>query len=44
MLYIEFDGGHRQLYVCTDPAAADTCALTSPDNPETAPGCSPIDK
>lgn len=44
MLFIEFDGGHRQLYACTDPAAADACALTSPDHPETAPGCTPVDK
>lgn len=44
MLFIEFDGGSRQLYSCTDPASADACALTSPDHPESAAGCSPVDK
>ena len=42
MLYIEFDGGDRQIYSCVDPIS-ETCALTNPDNPETDPNCSPVE-
>lgn len=44
MLYIQFSGGGRQLYSCTDPASADACAQTNPADPETSPACQPVDK
>lgn len=44
MLFLQFDGGARQLYACTDTSGADACALTSPAHPEAAPGCTPVDK
>jgi hypothetical protein len=44
MLYIEFEGGNRQLYSCTDPSLGDACAPASPANPATAPNCLPVDK
>lgn len=43
MLYIQFSGGGRQLYSCTDPASADACAQTNPADPETSPACQPVD-
>lgn len=44
MLFIEFDGGSRALFACTDPAAADACAPTSPSDPAASPDCARVDK
>lgn len=42
MLFIQFDGGNRQIYSCTDRAVQDACALTNPSNPATSPDCQPV--
>jgi len=44
LLFIELDGGSRQVYSCTNPAAADACAQTSPTNPAEDPNCVLVDK
>lgn len=45
LLYVEFDGGHRQLYRCIDTnPAVEQCTLTDPSSPETTPGCAPVNK
>lgn len=42
LLFIEFDGGGRPVYSCTNPASGDVCAQVSPDQPETNPSCSAV--
>lgn len=42
LLFIEFDGGGRPVYSCTDPASGDVCAQVSPDQPEANPSCSAV--
>ncbi|KAL4457859.1 hypothetical protein ABPG75_012724 [Micractinium tetrahymenae] len=42
LLFIEFDGGGRPVYSCTNPSSADTCAQVSPASPESNPSCSTV--
>ncbi|KAL4424963.1 hypothetical protein ABPG77_002848 [Micractinium sp. CCAP 211/92] len=42
LLFIEFDGGGRPVYSCTNPSSGDVCAQVSPDQPETDPSCSVV--
>ena len=42
LLFIEFDGGGRPVYSCTNPSSGDVCAQVSPDQPESDPSCSAV--
>lgn len=43
LLFIEFDGGNRTIYSCTEVTnSANTCVQTNPDDPQSQPNCSPV--